>query len=199
MSGAAAAVNPDPFRASVVGPGRHWGLILTFAILTALLGVAVLVWPGATLLVIAVLFAVQIFISGIYYLVAAFSDDDASGGGRVLLGLLGALALLAGVLALRHPLQTLAVLAIIIGAWWLVSGVLQVVAAFRPGVPGRGWTFVGGVISIAAGIVVLSSPGISLVFLTWMLGLWLLIEGVVLVFVAFSTRKAEKKVEQGAA
>ncbi len=194
----AAAVGSGSLQAAVARPGRHWGLILTLAVLTVAFGIAVLVWPGATLLVVAVVFAAQIFVSGIYYVIAAFADTDASGGSRVLLGLLGALALLAGVLALRHPLQTLAVLAIIIGAWWLVSGVLQVVGAFRPGTPGRGWTIVGGIISVAAGIVVLDSPGISLVFLTWILGLWLVVEGIVLVFVAFSTRRAERKVERAA-
>jgi hypothetical protein len=39
-------------------------------------------WPGATLLVIAVLFGVQLVIAGIFRFVVAFAADDTGGGTR---------------------------------------------------------------------------------------------------------------------
>jgi uncharacterized membrane protein HdeD (DUF308 family) len=53
--------------------GRAWGWILAYGVLTALLGVLALAWPGATLVVIAILFAVQIVVTGFFQAVAAFS------------------------------------------------------------------------------------------------------------------------------
>jgi hypothetical protein len=44
--------------------GRHWGWIMAFGVLTLLAGVAVLAWPGRTLVVIAVLFGVQLIVTG---------------------------------------------------------------------------------------------------------------------------------------
>jgi uncharacterized membrane protein HdeD (DUF308 family) len=52
--------------------GRHWGWVLSFGIITLLAGILVLAWPGATLLVIAVLFGVQLIVAGIFRFVAAF-------------------------------------------------------------------------------------------------------------------------------
>ena len=56
--------------------GRHWGWIMAFGVLTLLAGVAVLAWPGRTLVVIAVLFGVQLIVTGIFRFVAAFAADD---------------------------------------------------------------------------------------------------------------------------
>jgi len=43
--------------------GQKWGWVLGYGIITLAAGVAVLVWPGETLLVIAVLFGVQLIVS----------------------------------------------------------------------------------------------------------------------------------------
>ena len=72
--------------------GRHWGWIMAFGVLTLLAGVAVLAWPGRTLVVIAVLFGVQLIVTGIFRFVAAFATDDLTGGTRVLLAVLGVLS-----------------------------------------------------------------------------------------------------------
>lgn len=91
--------------------GRHWGWIMAFGVLTLLAGVAVLAWPGRTLVVIAVLFGVQLIVTGIFRFVAAFAADDLTGGTRVLLAVLGVLSLIIGLYAVRHVLVTLLALA----------------------------------------------------------------------------------------
>ena len=55
--------------------GRHWGWVLAYGIITLLAGVAVLAWPGVTLLVVAVLLGVQLIVSGIFRFVAALAPD----------------------------------------------------------------------------------------------------------------------------
>ena len=109
--------------------GRHWGWIMAFGVLTLLAGVAVLAWPGRTLVVIAVLFGVQLIVTGIFRFVAAFAADDLTGGTRVLLAVLGVLSLIIGLYAVRHVLVTVLALALLLGIFWIVNGSVELFMA----------------------------------------------------------------------
>jgi uncharacterized membrane protein HdeD (DUF308 family) len=61
---------------------------------------------------------------------------------------------------------------------------------------GRGWTVVLGLLSIAAGIVVLVWPGISLVTLAVVLGIWLVILGVMEIVLAFQLRSLGRHIAE---
>ena len=140
--------------------GRHWGWILGFGILTLAAGVAVLAWPGPTILVIAILFGLQLVVSGAFRFVAAFATDDLTGGTRVLLALLGVLSFIVGLYALRHVLVTVVALALLLGIFWIVNGFIETFAALsHRQMQSRGWTAFTGVFSIVAGVIVLAYPG----------------------------------------
>ena len=174
--------------------GRHWGWVFAYGVLTLLAGVFVLAWPGATLLVLAVLFGVQLIVSGIFRFVAAFASDDLTGGTRVLLALLGVLSIIIGLWAVRHVLLTLLALIVFLGIFWVVSGVIDVFAALtHRDMPARGWTSLMGVLSVLAGIIVLAYPGLSLYGLAVVLGIWLLIFGSMQVTGAFRLRALTRR------
>jgi uncharacterized membrane protein HdeD (DUF308 family) len=169
--------------------GRHWGWVFTYGVLTLLAGVFVLAWPGATLLVLAVLFGVQLIVSGIFRFVAAFASDDLTGGTRVLFALLGVLSVIIGLWAVRHVLLTLLALIVFLGIFWVVNGVIDIFAALsHRGMPHRGWAALTGLLSTLAGIVVLASPGLSLFGLAVILGVWLIIFGSMQTGAAFRLR-----------
>jgi uncharacterized membrane protein HdeD (DUF308 family) len=169
----------------------HWGLVLAYGVITACLGIAMLVWPGATLVVAATLFAAFLIANGVFQVIAAFSSTAVSGGIRAMLGLLGALSFLVGLLCLRRPLQTMVVIALVVGAWWLVSGVVETVAAIAGGTaPHRGWRIAMGLVSIVAGVLVLMYPGISLATFLLVAGIWLILYGAIAVVSAFRVRSA---------
>jgi uncharacterized membrane protein HdeD (DUF308 family) len=169
--------------------GRHWGWVLASGILTLLAGVGVLAWPGETLLVIAVLFGVQLIISGIFRFVAALASDDLTGGTRVLLALLGVLSIIIGLWAVRHVLLTLLALTVFLGIFWVVNGVIDIFAALsHREMPARGWAALTGVLSALAGIIVLAFPGLTLVGLAVILGIWLLVFGIMEMTAAFRLR-----------
>jgi uncharacterized membrane protein HdeD (DUF308 family) len=169
--------------------GRHWVWVMAFGILTILAGVAVLAWPGPTLIVVAILFGIQLIVSGIFRFVAAFASDDLTGGTRVLLALLGVLSLIIGLYALRHVLITLVALALLLGIFWVANGAVELFTSIsHREMPNRGWTAFTGVLSILAGIVVLAYPGISLVTLAVVLGIWLLFFGVMEITMALRIR-----------
>jgi uncharacterized membrane protein HdeD (DUF308 family) len=173
----------------LAGIGRHWGWVLAFGIVTLLVGLAAVVWPGRTVVVIAVLFGIQLVAAGIYRFVGAFAADEASGGTRVLLALLGVLSFIVGLYALRHILITVAALALLLGIFWIVNGAVEAFTALsHRGMPSRGWTVLMGLLSVIAGVVVLVYPAISLATLAVVLGFWLLVLGVMEVVLAFRLR-----------
>lgn len=169
--------------------GRHWGWALVFGIVTVAAGIATLIWPDKTLVVIAVIFGFQLVVTGIFRFVAAFAFDM-SGGSRVLMALLGALSLIVGLYALRHILISIAALALLLGIYWVVSGVFEVFTALsHKEMDARGWTILMGCLSVAAGLLLLLYPGISLLVLATIVGVWLLIFGVGEIFLAFYLRR----------
>jgi uncharacterized membrane protein HdeD (DUF308 family) len=174
---------------TLAGIGRHWGWVLTFGFVTLLAGLLTLAWPGRTIVVIAVLFGIQLVVAGIYRFVAALAVDEASGGTRVLVALLGVLSFIVGLYALRHILVTVAALALLLGIFWIVNGAVEVFAALSDrGMQGRGWTILMGLLGVVAGIVVLAYPAISLATLAVVLGFWLLVYGIMEVALAFRLR-----------
>jgi uncharacterized membrane protein HdeD (DUF308 family) len=169
--------------------GKSWVWIMAFGIITLLAGVAVLAWPGRTLIVIAVLFGIQLIVTGIFRFVAAFASEDLTGGTRVLLAVLGVLSLIIGLYAIRHVLLTLLALALLLGIFWVVNGSVELFTALsHREMPNRGWTGLMGVLSIFAGVIVLAYPGISLVTLAIVLSIWLLFFGIMQIMMAFRIR-----------
>jgi uncharacterized membrane protein HdeD (DUF308 family) len=177
--------------------GRHWGWVLAYGILTLLAGIAVLAWPSETLLVIAVLFGVQLIISGIFRFVGALASDDLTGGTRVMLALLGVLSIIIGLWAVRHAVLTLVALIVFLGIFWVINGLIEIFTALsHRDMPDRGWSVLMGVLSAIAGIIVLAYPGLTLVGLAVILGIWLLVFGIMEIVAAFRLRRL---VDTGAA
>jgi uncharacterized membrane protein HdeD (DUF308 family) len=173
----------------LAGIGRHWGWVLTFGIITAVAGVLAVVWPGRTIVVVAVLFGLQLVWAGAFRFVAAFAVPAADGATRVLWALLGVLSFLFGLYALRHVLVTVAALALLLGIFWIVNGLIEIFTALSDRVrAGRGWTIGAGLLGVLAGIVVLVYPGISLVTLAVVLGIWLIVYGAMEIVSAFQLR-----------
>ncbi|MGH3355369.1 MAG: HdeD family acid-resistance protein [Nocardioidaceae bacterium] len=184
-----AAESPDPWQAGLGRLGANWGWVLTFGIALVILGVLALAMPGATLLALAVIFAVQLFVNGVFQIVAAFTSDEAGAGTRTLYGVLGALSILVGLLCLRAPLQTLLVLGLLLGSWWLVTGIIEIVNAISRADHTDRWVrLLMGVLSVAAGIVVLAQPGMSLAVLELVMAVWMVAYGVMAAVAAFALR-----------
>jgi len=183
---AGTSVDPADMVARV---GRHWGWVLAFGIITVLLGIIVLAWPGRTLLVVAVLFGAQLIVMGIFRFVNAIASEGLTSGNRALLALLGVLSLIIGLYAVRHVLVTLVALALLLGIFWIVSGAIELFMVLsHQGMNQRGWNAIMAVISVVAGIIVLAYPDISLLVLAVLLSIWLVILGVMEISIAVRIR-----------
>src|SRR5262245_14215080 len=136
---------------------RGWAIGL--GLLTVVAGTCVLVWPKAAVVTVAVIVGLQLIVAGIVRMATALTRDIDSGGMRVLFLLLGLLLLIVGILCLRSPFHTVALLVLLFGLSWIVNGVIEVFGGFSGG---GGWIVVSGVVSLVAGIVVLAYPAPSL-------------------------------------
>jgi uncharacterized membrane protein HdeD (DUF308 family) len=170
-----------------------WTAALAAGIGMLAAGVLLLVWPKATLTVVAILIGAALLVAGVFRLVDGILARGQSGGMRAADIVIGLLAIVAGLYCLKHHSLTILVLALVVGAFWVIHGVGDLVTAATQGkVPGRGLRIVGGVFSLAAGLVILFWPGISLILLLTILGAWLLFYGVVLTVLALRLRHDSK-------
>ena len=173
--------------------GDSWVWVLSFSILTLILGIMVMAWPHATVKLVALLFGLQLFVGGVFALVRAFTNSGE--GSRVLLAVLGVLGILVGIFVLRHLFQTVVILVLLLGVYWVLHGVIEFfVAIDHKGVPGRGISITMGILSFIAGIIVLSWPAPTLLVLVWVLGIWLVAYGLIGIVGAFMVRRAVKAV-----
>jgi len=169
-----------------------WKSALLSGILAVILGILVLTWPGITIVVAAIFFGAYLLVTGFAQVIFAFSLH-VSAGGRVLLFISGAAALILAVLCFRSLQNSILLLAIWVGVGFIFRGVATAVSAISdPTLPGRWWQILIGGISLVAGVVVLASPFPSIVTLTIVIGIWLIVIGVFEVVSSFGIRKGGK-------
>jgi len=154
-------------------------------VLAVAVGVMALAWPGVTVLGLVILFAIYAFIAAGMETVRAFSVEKPGPViGHLLLGLVD---LAAGVIALAWPGPTALVLVLVVGAWAMVAGLVQIYNGFQAGETAgtRAFFFVSALISIAFGIVLFARPAMGAVTLALLFGLfnlvygfWALLEGI---------------------
>jgi uncharacterized membrane protein HdeD (DUF308 family) len=152
--------------------------LILLGVLAIIVGIIALAWPGVTVLALVILFAVYAFIDAGLQAMRAFSSRTAGPVfGHLLLGLVD---LAAGVIALVWPGPTALVLVLIIGIWAVVGGFVELVAAFGSGETAgtRALFILGGLVSIAFGVVLFARPGVGAVTLALLFGLFSIIYGV---------------------
>jgi uncharacterized membrane protein HdeD (DUF308 family) len=160
-------------------PQLTWQAAFALGLVTLALGIVVVIRPTQSLTVIAILLGVAMIASGIFHIVRAF-------GGRanepVWRSITGVLFILAGLVLLRHLHLSVALIGLFIGFSWIIQGVMSLMEAVTGRGRGRrdstGWAVFFGVISLAAGIVVVSSPIASVATLTIFMGIWLIVMGI---------------------
>ena len=176
---------------------RHlWKSVLSLGVLTLILGAAVLVWPGQSIVVAGILFVVYLLASGIAQVIAAFTVNSPAAS-RVLLFISGALSIALGVFAFRDYDDGAAVwlLALWIGVGFMFQGVSETALAISfKELPERGWYIFVGVLTVIAGVVMLAWPISSIVVLSIIAGVWLVVIGTTEIVWAVNVRSEAKKV-----
>jgi len=141
------------------------------------IGFVALAWPGVTVFALVVLFAVYAFMGAGLEAVSAFGSRTVGPVfGHLMLGLVD---IAAGAVALAWPGPTALVLVLLVAGWAIATGLLEVFAAFGTGEQAgtRAMFVLGGLVSVAFGVVLFARPDMGALSLALLFGLFNLIAG----------------------
>jgi uncharacterized membrane protein HdeD (DUF308 family) len=177
----------DDDEPTVVGMlAGSWQAALFVGVVTLILGLIVAFHPTTSLNVLAVLLGILMILSGIFHLIRVFDPRERH---RVWLGIAGLLFIVIGVLLIRHLHLTRSIIGLVIGLTWIVQGLTALIGGISGGVrEGRAWWIIFGVVSLIAGIVVVSAPASSLDVLAALLGIWFIVMGIFEIIAGFLLR-----------
>jgi uncharacterized membrane protein HdeD (DUF308 family) len=166
----------------------NWWLLALRGLVAVLFGMLAFMWPGATLITLVWLFGAFALVNGVLSLVLAAKTKGYPKVGSLILG--GLLGILAGLLAFVMPGITALGLLILIAAWAIVTGIMELVAAVRlRKIINNEWLLVlAGIASVVFGILLLFQPAAGALVLIWWIGAWALLSGILLMILAFRMR-----------
>ena len=174
-----------------VHPGQLRWLAAVRGIVAILFGIAALVWPGISLLILVYLFGAYVLANGLLALFSMFRERRlVSAWWAVLLeGLVG---IAAGLVVFLWPGITILVLLMLIAAWAVVLGIFEIAAAFASDkAAGERWMMgIAGALSIIFGILLFRHPGPGLLTVIWLIGFYAIIWGITLI--AYSLQRSQK-------
>lgn len=172
------------------GLAGNWWLVALRGLAAIVFGVIAFWSPAAMMLAVALLFAAYSLVDGILNVMLAVRGmrrKHARWGWILANGLFG---IAVAILVVLWPGLTVLVFVFIFAAWALVSGIMSVAAAIKlKKTHGRWLMVVGGLLSVACGVLLFMAPLIGAVVLTWWLGAYTLVFGVALLALAFRLRK----------
>jgi len=178
----------------------NWWLLALRGLVAVLFGVLAFMWPGATLITLVWLFGAFALVNGILSLVlAAKTPKGYPKVGSLIFG--GLLGILAGLLAFVMPGITALGLLILIAAWAIVTGIMELVAAVRlRKIINNEWLLVlAGIASVVFGVLLLFQPAAGALVLIWWIGAWALLFGILLMILAFRMRNWKGLIAVGTA
>ena len=153
-----------------------WQMELVVGIITLILGVILALRPSQSLSVICVFIGILLIIGGIFHFIRALDHEEQH---RAWIAIAGLLELVIGVVMIRHLGLTKSIIGLLIGIVWIVQGVVMLLAGIMGGTKGsRGWAIGFGIVSLIAGIVVVTVPEDSVTALATLLGIWYIIMGI---------------------
>lgn len=167
---------------------RNWWLLVLRGVFAIMFGLLAWTWPGVTLHVLVLLFGAYAFVDGILAFAAAFSGSTgAPGWVLVLEGIAGVIAAAA---AIFFPGITAVILLLVIAFRAIIGGVLEIAAAIRlrKEIEGELWLALAGAASILFGIVLLARPALGALAVIWIIGLYAVFFGGLLIALGFRVR-----------
>ncbi len=159
-----------------------------FGLLSLAAGIAIMVWPMKTAMIVTGIFAVYVIVAGLVYVGAGLFSAGMGFGARLWRILLGVLFVASGIIALGSLQSTSAFffvfIAIMIGVTWIYEGILAF--ATLGSASSKGGAVFYGIVSILAGLVLLFTPMWGAVALWWVIGLSAIVYGIVEIIRSFA-------------
>jgi uncharacterized membrane protein HdeD (DUF308 family) len=172
-----------------------WKIALVEGIVWVALGIIVTLHPSSSLNLLCVLIGIMVLIGGVVRLVRSFSAPE---GHRALTAVVGIFMLAVGVLLIRHLDFSRLLIALLVGLVFIVQGALELMVGLSGDArEGRTWPIVLGLLSVAAGIIIIAVPENSLNVLAVLVGIWFIVLGLFTIIGSMILRHVLKREEAG--
>ncbi len=176
----------------------YWWIILIRGILAILLGIVALVWTQAIALAIIFVFGAYAFVDGILAVVSGVNHRHVNPNWWLTL-LEGLAGITAGIIAFTFPAFTLVVALYLIAAWAIITGILEIATAIRlrEEVTNEWAMGLTGLLSFVLGIILVLYPATGATAVIYVLGIYALIFGALMIYLAFRVRSLLDQVPSG--
>jgi uncharacterized membrane protein HdeD (DUF308 family) len=172
---------------------QNWWAVLLRGAVAILFGALALVWPGPTLEILVLFFGAYVLVDGIFAIIAAVTHRTGHDRWWVLL-LEGLVGIGAGIITFLLPTVATLALIYLISIWAIVTGVLEIIVAIglRKEIQGEWLLAIGGIVSLILGVLLLIFPSAGEVTIIWLVGVYAIIFGAMLLGLGLRLRKLAK-------
>ncbi len=182
-----------------IGLARWWWTFIVRGVVAILFGVLAFAAPGFGLGLLVGLFAAWALIDGVGNLLTGIRTrgQDRSWWLEILEGVVGVAA---GVIALLLPSFAAEILILLIAAWSIVTGIIEIVLAvrLRTAIAGEVWMALAGVASILFGVLIFLVPAVGALSIVWLIGSFAIAFGVFLVMLGWRLRGVDQMARRDA-
>jgi uncharacterized membrane protein HdeD (DUF308 family) len=164
---------------------KNWWLMVLRGVCAILFGVIAWIWPGVTIGALVLLWGLYAFADGVLAFAAAVTGRTETPWWLLIIEAIVGVA--AAAAAFLYPGMTAIVLLYVIAAWAIVTGILEIAAAIqlRKEIEGELWLALAGAGSVLFGLLLFARPGIGALAVVWMIGLYAVLFGGLLVALGF--------------
>jgi uncharacterized membrane protein HdeD (DUF308 family) len=173
---------------------RNWWLVLLRGLAAITFGILAWTQPAISTMALVLLIGAYMLVDGVLGTWAAISARKDYDDWWLLL-IWGLIGIVAGGLTFFVPQLTALAIMFYIAIWAIASGVLTIVAAIhlRKEIQGEWMLVLGGLASVAFGVVLMAQPLAGALVLLWLIATFALVYGVLLVLFSFRLRRLGKQ------
>jgi uncharacterized membrane protein HdeD (DUF308 family) len=179
---------------------RNWWAVAIRGLAALIFGILALIWPRETFLVLVILFGAYALVDGIFAVVSAIRGRTALRDWGWLLAE-GIIGIVIGVITFFSVSTTALVLLYLIAFWAILTGIAEVVQAvqLRRVISNEWMLILGGAASVIFGLLLVIFPGTGALAVTWLIGLYAIIFGILLLVLAWRLRGMQQNMPSGTA
>ena len=176
---------------------RHWWVVALRGLAAIIFGILAFIWPGITLSVLILFFGAYAIVDGVLALYTAFRARGEHMWGPLLEGILG---IGAGLIAFFWPGITALALLYVIAVWAILTGVMEIYGAIRlRRVITDEWALIlSGALSVIFGVLLLAQPSAGALAVVWLIGIYAILFGIVLLIFAWRLRSVNEHMPHAA-
>ena len=172
---------------------RNWWAFVLQGVLAIGVGVAAFLVLGPTLAAFIAVFAAYAIVTGAFEIVGGFSMQ---GGPKWLLVAAGVAGIAVGALAIASPAGTAVAATLLVGIYFIVTGVGRTAAAYTLGNFRQNWLLgLSGIVSLIFGVLLVAAPGDGVLAVLWLIGYYAIFAGITAIGFGLRLRGVDKEVD----